>query len=275
MPLLALAVALTVRTPDISLIDFRSASNFVTSGGFGPVHVSSVLGIGILIIMACFFLNRPIFGYKWLDFLILVLLLYRSLLTFSRSGIYTAAIVVVLMLIIMIVEKRIKLQSWKFIITTAMVCIIILLTWNQVNDVTGGMAYNRYSGRNTAGIKLEDISSNRALLIEQELEIFANHPLLGIGVGMTSSVRRQEFHFIASSHTEYTRLLAEHGLSGLIMIAILLLMPSSQFVRTSGLNRIFLTMFSAYSLIIMFPASTRTALPLFLYGFSFMVINRE
>ena len=45
MPLFALAVALTVRTPDPSLIDFRSASNFATSGGFGPVHVSSVLGL--------------------------------------------------------------------------------------------------------------------------------------------------------------------------------------------------------------------------------------
>ena len=45
--------------------------------------------------MACFFLNQTIFGYKWLDFSILALLLYRSLLTFSRSGIYTAAIVVV------------------------------------------------------------------------------------------------------------------------------------------------------------------------------------
>ena len=139
-----------------------------------------------------------------------------------------------------------------------------------MNDVTRGMAYNRYSGRNTAGVKLEDISSNRALLMEQELEMFTKHPLLGIGVGMTSSIRRQEFHFVASSHTEYTRLLAEHGLFGLIMIAILIWMPARQFIRTSGINRIYLTIFSAYPLIIMFPASTRTALPLLLYGFSFV-----
>ena len=275
LPLFALAVALTVRTPDLSLIDFRSASNFATSGGFGPVHVSSVLGIGVLLIIAGFFLNHPIFGYRWIDFSILAFLLYRSLLTFSRSGIYAAAIVVLLMLITMIVEQSIRIQSGKFIITSIALFIILLATWNQVNNVTRGMAYNRYSGRNTEGARLEDISSNRMLLMEQELEMFSKHPLLGIGVGMTSVVRRQEFHFVASSHTEYTRLLAEHGFFGVIMLVILIWMPVRQFLRTSGISRIYLTILSAYALIIMFPASTRTALPLLLYGFSFVLINQE
>lgn len=273
LPLFALAVALTVRTPDPSLIDFRSASNFAASGGFGPVHVSSVLGIGILIIMVSFFLNQTLFVYKIIDFSILALLLYRALLTFSRSGIYTAALVVIIMLILMLIQRRLRLQSKRFIVTLVVSSVLLFVIWNQVNDVTRGMAFNRYTGRNSAGVRLEDISSNRRMLISQEVKMFSDHFLLGIGVGMTSKIRREEFSFVASSHTEYTRLMAEHGIAGLIMIGILFWVPFRQFIRTYDLNRIYLAVFAAYPLILMFTASTRTTLPLFLYGFSFLLVN--
>lgn len=57
--------------------------------------------------------------------------------------------------------------------------------------------------------------------------MFAENPILGIGAGNTSSERQHRFGQIHSSHTEYSRLLCEHGILGIVMNLILLGVPLS------------------------------------------------
>ena len=275
LPIIALSIVLIVETPDLSTIDFRSQSNITTSGGFGPVHVSSILGLGLLILFVNILLKQVILQYWWIDTLFWLLLLYRALLTFSRSGVYTAAVVGFLIILSLFSEKRLRQQAQKYLIWSVFAFVLLVAIWNKVNTVTGGMAYYRYTGRNSAGVKLQDISTNRTLLIKQELELFSHNPLFGIGVGMTPVVRKQLYNNPASSHTEYTRLLAEHGIIGIILLIILVSAPIKQYRKTTGLTRLFFILFAGYALIIMLPASTRTALPLFIYGLSFVKIIED
>lgn len=275
LPILALSIVLILETPDLSTINFRSQSNFATSGGFGPVHVSSILGLGLLILLVNILLKRVILQYWWIDIIIWLLVLYRALLTFSRSGVYAAAAVGLLIILSLFSEKQLRQQTQKYFIWLIFAFVLLAVIWNKVNTVTGGMAYNRYTGRNSAGVKLQDISTNRTLLIKQEVELFSQNPLFGIGVGMTPVVRKQLYNNPSSSHTEYTRLLAEHGILGVILLIILVSAPIKHYRETTGLTRLFFIIFAGYSLIIMLPASTRTALPLFIYGLSFVKIIED
>lgn len=275
LPLFSLGIALIIKTPDLSSINFRAASNFATSGGFGPVHVSSVLGIGILILLVGGILKQNILGNKWIDLVVWALLLYRALLTFSRSGIYTAIAVSAIIVISLLNDRDVRRLLRKYALLGFATIVLLIGIWNKVNTVTKGMAYNRFTGRNTAGVKAEDITTNRVLLLTQEFEIFLDHPFAGIGVGMTSEVREERFSIKSSSHTEYSRLLAEHGLFGVMMLLIVLTNSLRHFLSTSGVTRLFFVFFACYSLIVMFPASTRTALPLFAFGLAFVRINNN
>ncbi len=275
LPIMALTVVLIIKTPDLSTINFRSQSNLATSGGFGPVHVSSILGLGLIILMVNILIKQVILQYRWIEIVAWILILYRALLTFSRSGIYAAAAVGLLIILSLFSEKKLRLQMKRYIIWSLFAIVFVFGVWNKVNTVTGGMAYNRFTGRNSVGTKLQDVTSNRKLLLKQELELFYKNPVLGIGVGMTTVVRKQVFNNSASSHTEYTRLLAEHGTIGVFLLVILLLAPLLHYRETEGLTKLFFVLFAGYSLIIMFPASTRTALPLFIYGLSFVKIIED
>ena len=73
-----------------------------------------------------------------------------------------------------------------------------------------------------------------------DLQVFSENPILGVGVG-----RSIEFHdtiegISLAAHTEYTRLLAEHGLFGLLAIIIIrnythLIQGQAQARRRSGI----------------------------------------
>lgn len=271
-PILSLAIVITLKTPDYSEIEFRSSSNFATSGGFSPVHISSVLGVGVIVLTIFQILRIKIFKYNWIDILLLTFLIFRILLSFSRSGTASAVITIIITLFVGYIEFRKRIKFSNFIIFAVLMFGILSIVWTQVNDITGGMAYNRFTGRNTTGERLEDITTNRSELFEQEINFFVDNPILGIGVGMTQDTRIKYYNNPHSSHTEYSRLLAEHGFLGVVALIILIVVPLRIFVHRKGYSKVFLIMFILYSLILLSTASTRTSLPLLIYGLGFIKI---
>ena len=109
--------------------------------------------------------------------------------------------------------------------------------------------------------------TGRDLIIEADLLAFQERPLLGLGPGQS-----YEYHAItfkpSSSHTEYTRLLAEHGSLGLIAIFVLLIISISRVIKKnqSHLAKGILVSSTAWLLLYMIHAATRLAAPLFLFG---------
>ena len=53
-----------------------------------------------------------------------------------------------------------------------------------------------------------------------DLEIFSDHPALGVGPGISTELHEEMGHG-GASHTEFTRVLAEHGVIGVLSLIIL------------------------------------------------------
>ena len=173
----------------------------------------------------------------------------------------------------LIMNNSIKLK--KILIYLSIIVMAGIVVWNKVDDVTHGVASFRFSGRNSVGDKLDDVTSGRIDLFTEELSMFAENPILGIGAGNTSSERQHRFGQIHSSHTEYSRLLCEHGILGIVMNLILLGVPLSFLKKTRGVTRLFFVAFIVYSLLSMVSAATRTTLPLLIYGLAFLRIKED
>ena len=145
------------------------------------------------------------------------------MLTFSRGGIIGGMIGVVLLCISVFIS-RVKfsnnLQITKarriFLYVVPLFFVLIL----SANFITKGQLLLRYQGESAgtlAGSKDKDINSltsGRYDLFFGDLELFKKNPILGVGVDQSRYSRNTHEGVVA--HVELSRLLAEHGLMGLI-----------------------------------------------------------
>ena len=273
LPLISLSIVVTLETPDFSSVEFTATSMFETTGGFGPVHLSVVLGVGILILITLSLIKQSLVINLLGNYIAICFLAFRLLLSFSRTGVVALVVSLGAILFCLIMNNSIKLK--KILIYLSIIVMAGIVVWNKVDDVTHGVASFRFSGRNSVGDKLDDVTSGRIDLFTEELSMFAENPILGIGAGNTSSERQHRFGQIHSSHTEYSRLLCEHGILGIVMNLILLGVPLSFLKKTRGVTRLFFVAFIVYSLLSMVSAATRTTLPLLIYGLAFLRIKED
>ncbi|MGQ9699027.1 MAG: O-antigen ligase family protein, partial [Armatimonadota bacterium] len=79
----------------------------------------------------------------------------------------------------------------------------------SLDALTGGKLSERYV----------DISgTNRELIARQQFDVFRRHPITGVGPGRSF----EEVIGRAATHTEFTRLLSEHGMFGATALVVLL-----------------------------------------------------
>lgn len=269
LPIFSMAIILTLKTPDFSSIVFTANSTDLTTGGFGPVHVSTILGCGILIVVLLMLTGKTLFYNRWGDYAVLALLGFRLMLSFSRSGLFAVGLAIVPALIVF---NKVSNKSFKAAKPLIVTVVLAIGVWNLTSSVTGGMSENRFLGYDTEGNKKEDITTGRTDLFNEEIVMFEKSPIIGIGVGNVMRERALLFGDDRSSHTEYARLLAEHGLLGIVAIFYLFFLPYRAFYRRYGINKVFLVAFVSFTLFNMTSASTRTALPMFLYGLGFIIL---
>jgi len=89
MPIFAVLAIAGQATLAASKLIF-GGSNLITSGGYGPNQVSSVLGLGCLCFLILFFLLRPNPAGRLFLLVGALLLGTQCALTFSRGGLYSA-----------------------------------------------------------------------------------------------------------------------------------------------------------------------------------------
>lgn len=275
MPVIGLCVVLILKTPDFSKIVFTANSMYATTGGAGPVHISGILGGALLLMLIMILINSPLFFNRLVSVGISVYIGLRLLLSFSRAGLFSCIISLFIVLWQLVKNKYLEIERTKLVGYIGILFIFSFSLWHVVNNITGGMAYNRFSGRDTAGNVKADISTGRGDLFNQEIQMFLDNPFTGIGAGEVVTVRNVMYSSKQPSHTEYSRLLAEHGFFGLIDLIILIVFPIFWYKKTNGLSRIFFLANMSYALLILFPSSTRIMFPLFLYGLSFLDFDME
>lgn len=273
-PLAATVGYLTIKTPDFSEIEFGFQSNFSTSI-YGPNQMSSILGLGILIIGLAYFLRIRLFGSHLVSLALFGLLLFRGLITFSRGGMLTPAILLSIIFLYFFWKSG---GLNKNMIRTAGIAIIVALVgivaFNYSNKLTGNALINRYSGVKN-GKQIEDINaltSGRTMIVYMDWQIFKDNPVLGAGVGMGKYLRGNH-NIEVAAHNEFSRLLAEHGLFGLSSLLILIFAPVTRFFSNRNIfEKAFLIAFIGFCFVFMTHAATRLAAPCLLFGLAFIRI---
>jgi hypothetical protein len=255
LPICSLSVVLMFATATAGQINFTGQSNFITSGGFGPVQVSCGLAAACL---ATYFYSRlpelnP--STRWVTTLLAVLWLGQAALTFSRSGVYIFAGSVLASVPLLLTHKvyryRLLQAAVAFVVCGSLLLLFLL-------KFTDGKLQERFTNTNTSG---------RADMAAAEWQLFRDNPVAGVGMGNAVGARLQARGEAATSHTELTRLLAEHGLLGALALLLLLAVPVAQLVRTRPmLARAFILSSAVYSVLFMAACGMRLVLLSFIYG---------
>ena len=272
LPIVTMTTFLFVFTPDTRDVLNGTSSNFALSGGFGPNQVSTILGIGMFILFILLFSDSKNLVIFLVNLVLLMLISYRAILTFSRGGVYTAAVAAVLFLIIYMRgvprERASNMKAYIIIIAGA-----IFITWSITSIRTMGLIDMRYANKDAAGRIKEDLSTGRKELISSELTFFLNNPVLGIGVGKSKEYREAKYGIESASHNELSRLLSEHGIFGLCALVLLIAVPLA-FRLQNRKNYLFYAFLGMWFLTINH-SSMRIAAPALMYALALLNFVNE
>ena len=147
----------------------------------------------------------------------------------------------------------------------------LIATWGYTSFTTGGLIDKRYANQDAAGRVKESKFTGREEVAQNEINTFLNNPIFGVGVGKGVEVRKAETNIEVQSHDEITRMLAEHGLFGVVGLLILFFTPL--FLYFENQFNMFLLCFVVFWLLTINHAAMRTAAPAFVYSLSLLNVQ--
>jgi hypothetical protein len=275
-PIVGMSIFIFFKSGSLEEAKFTTESNFQTSGGFGPNQVSTMFGLGVLIIAAAYFLRIKLFRIKYLDIAILLGLIIRGLATFSRGGVLAPIVAILFCITVMsLTDSKFQAKIGRTVYMFFAIVVVVITGFYYVNNISGGLLELRYKGESMYNEDKSNLFSGRDELLMEDFEIFQNHILLGVGPGMASQERLQISGIETSAHIEFSRLLSEHGILGLFSILILVIFPINYFFKLSSPdNKIILLLCVMFVFITMSHAAMRTCVPGFIYGLGYIFIIR-
>lgn len=229
-------------------LDFVAASNWATSGNYGPNQVSNALGLGALAGSILMMLLPQGRTAKLFILALTLAFIVQGMLTMSRGGIFSYLLALMVFGFHLMRTSR---DRWRFL--GVLVIAVPLFIWGifpSLETYTGGTISQRFSDLDTTG-RLEAAIG--------DLTAFRENPILGTGVGLATDYRSVTMEIDLAAHTEYTRLLAEHGLFGLAVILIMVIILLKRYAAASpGLNRATMAALAVWSMSIMAHSAMRT-----------------
>lgn len=260
-PIVGVGVICYLSTFGASDLAFGRGSNVGASGGFGPNQVSATFGLGILAAFLCITDEKSRFILK--AFLVGVALFFavQSALTLSRTGLYLAALSAGLGSFYLVRSRQTRLNLILSAIVLYLVINFAVFPW--LDSFTGGALSNRF--KNTGLTNREEIAMS-------DLKLFLDEPLFGVGMGLSQEARAK-YTIEAPAHTEFSRLLSEHGLFGCAALGLLLYMCWTHFkkARTMKQRALAVSMLS-FTMLFMFVSGMRLNLASFTFGIAAMTL---
>lgn len=254
-PILGIAALCVYSIVNAKEIVFTTNSNFTTSGGFGPNQVSAVLGLGALLLILVAIETRRI-GTRWVSLLVALGLIVLSGLTFSRGGLYNLAAAVLVAAVFFIRYPRLRAAF----LSIALLAAIIggYYVFPKLNEYTSGMLGVRFSDTDP---------TNRLAIMQSELKIWQQNPILGVGPGRAKYLSAGDFGMNIAAHTEYTRILAEHGIPGILSIILLIILAGRAVLKAPpGMTQAWAAALVTWPLVEMTHAAMRIAAIGFIFG---------
>lgn len=270
--LLIMIIAPTIGVASLAIVSILSASdlvfttqtNFTTAGGSLPVQVSLQLAFGAVLASYYLITEKRTRLMVPLMLLIAIWLISQSIFTFSRSGLYTAGVTLLAFFLVHLKQNRQRIRLILF--GAVLVLIMGYIIFPYMDDFTDGVLLARY---------MEIDSTGRDALANIDIQVFINHPWFGVGLGQSVIYHIGAGH-LGTAHTEYTRMLAEHGIFGLFSLLIMLGLAGKQiFIKTSPDTRSFNILMIVWALVYMTSIALRTAAPGFAFGLGSLVISSD
>jgi len=257
LPIISVFTLAFYSTITAQRIVFTTESNFTTSGGFGPNQVSAVLGLGAVMMFLIFVFekNRQM---RVLALLFFSLFLIQSMLTFSRGGIYNAAICIFFAVIHIIRNKRARLRF--FILALGLLLFFVYVVLPRLDDFTNGLFAQRFTD---TGL------THRGDIALGELMVWRDYPIFGTGPGISKYEAFRYTRILAAAHTEYTRMLSEHGAFGFLALIILGVISVRAYIKAPNwVYKTWVVVFLMWPMTEMAHAAMRIAAISVLFGMS-------
>lgn len=266
-PIIAMTVYVFLYNPDLQSVITGTESNSATSGGFGPNQVSTIFGLGMFLAFVRFLFFSNTFLWQIFNAFLVVIFLFRGIITFSRGGVITGVVMIVVLLFFTYLNVSIK-GKLKLGVTSLLSLILLVGVFSISIIQSGGMVLNRYEGKDALGREKATKFSGREELAKTELLMFLENPFTGVGVGKNKEYREELTGIEAVSHNEITRMLAEHGFLGIVELLLLFITPIILFFM-SNKKYIFLFSFYVFWFLTINNAAMRIAAPAFIYSLMF------
>ncbi|MCL9805092.1 O-antigen ligase family protein [Flavobacterium amniphilum] len=268
-PIICIVVYLFLYTPNIKEVVTNTESNFATSGGYGPNQMSTILGLGIFLFFTKLVLFSDSKKNKIIDVILLIVIVFRGIVTFSRGGVIAGGVMILVLMTILFLntKTKAKMTILKFVFLMSFILVGI---WTYSSIQTGGLIDKRYANQDARGRVKASKLTGREKLIESEFKMFMDNPILGIGVGKNREYRQETTGIEAASHNEISRMLAEHGMFGIFDLLILFFTPL--FLAFNNRMNVFVIPFVIFWLLTINHAAMRIAAPAFIYALSLLKV---
>ncbi len=231
-------------------------ANELVTGGIGANQVTSAVSFGV---MGAFFFAFLVYKDALLRNLMIGLaigLTIASVLTFSRAGLWNTLGAVAIAALFL---SRDRWRSAKLFNTTLVLAVLgLVVIFPFLTNLTGGTLAQRFSDFDSTG---------RDVLVQIDYQVFLDNPAFGVGVGQSVYYHIPYFGYPKPTHTEYTRLLAEHGSLGVLVMAIWALVTLARMVsRHNPFSKSVSTSFTIWALLYMLHSATRMVAPSLAFG---------
>lgn len=182
-------------------ITYGLYSSTEATNGLAPNQVACYLGITAVLLFLSIMSDIDIANII-LNTVLLILCTILLALSFSRGGIYILGIIAAFYFLLNI--HRPKTLALTFIIIP-----VAYVVYRITTEATGGVIEERFTMQGTSG---------RDILAEAALTLFQKNVFTGMGTGnfFRGIVGEHLFRFSSGAHNEFTRVMAEHGLLGMI-----------------------------------------------------------
>lgn len=269
-PIVALVVNLFLFAPSVQNVVTGTGSNYATSGGFGPNQVATVLGLAMFVAFVRLLLASPSKKMQLINALLITVFAYRCIITFSRGGMLTGLAMIIIFLGVIYSVLDFKAKG-KLLLIGGVSAFAGLLIFGYSSIQTGGMIEKRYANENAHGVEKSSLLTGREVLMETEWDMFLESPIFGVGVGRNVEIRLEETGIGLVTHSEVTRMLAEHGSLGILGLLILFITPIVLYLTDR--TQIFALVFMVFWLLTINHAAMRIAAPAFVYALALLKVR--
>jgi hypothetical protein len=236
----------------------------------------------MLLLAMAIIIQKNLFGRYIIDVFLAGYFLFRGFLSFSRGGILVAFLAFGIFFYFLKSSKILpfyKIRMRKINVSKVLLIIAgFAFVFVVADNITHGALLNRYKGETGGTLRgekeknLSTITTGRWDIMITDLKMWKDYPLFGVGGGYSAGLRpNYGFHKIAA-HTEFSRLLSEQGMFGLLINLILMFfIPYYIIVNRNSVEKAFLLALFALGLLTSFHGGMRTFVTPFFVGLS--VVN--